>query len=245
MFRNLVKTFVIVLSLLSVSCSLTSTRLHPTLEQELKLIDSVVVIPPRVAITLVTLTGEDERMTEKETTFSQEISTIAKKALQEKGYQVVDYDVAGQISSDEEFAYVIQQIQDGFDQAGKDLKLGLSLSETEAKTLKASVGESVNILAERSQADAILLTRFTGFDKSGGHVAKDIGISILVGVLTLGAVVPVSEISGATTQAALIDATTGEILWANSSAGVLSSKISNAVMSTIPDDIDDIAQQDE
>ncbi len=41
------------------ACTTTSTRTHPTLAQELMLVDSVVIIPPDVEITLITLTGEN------------------------------------------------------------------------------------------------------------------------------------------------------------------------------------------
>lgn len=54
----------------------------------------------------------------------------------------------------------------------------------------------MNIVAEKSGADAILLMRYAGFDKSGGYVAKDVGTSLLVAVMTMGTVIPTKQTSG-------------------------------------------------
>jgi hypothetical protein len=235
---RLVKCLIITISLVVVGCSTTTTRLHPTLDQELKLIDSVVIIPPRIAIELVTFTGENERMSEREQEFGQTISSKARDELVLKGYNVVDYDIGDQMQGNEDFAYVISQIQDNFDQASKDLNLGKPLSQEKASSLKGSVGDVVNVVAEQAGADALLLIRYNGFDKSGGQVAKDIGTSVLVAVLTMGSVVPVQQKSGAVIQAALIDTTTGEVLWADTSAGILSPNIVDTVMNSMPSDVD-------
>jgi hypothetical protein len=113
-----------------------------------------------------------------------------------------------------------------------------TISEKESKKIQISVGEAVNVISEKSGADAILLLRFSGFDKSSGYVAKDVGTSLLVTVLTLGTVVPVSAASGAITEVALIDGVTGDVLWADVKYGGLNSDVGDTIMNAIPDDID-------
>jgi hypothetical protein len=69
-------------------------------------------------------------------------------------------------------------------------------------------------------------------------VAKDVGTSLLVTVLTAGTVVPVSTASGAITEVALIDGVTGDVLWADVKYGGLNSSTGAKIMNAIPDDID-------
>jgi len=219
------------------SCTTTtSTRRHPTLTEQLEYIDSVVVIPPRVEIEYVTLTGENERLTEQEDTIRIQLIQMAEHRLTSRGYHVVEFDFEGAIKSNEEFAYTVTQVREEFDQAKKELQLGKGLTIEEATTLKASIGEVVNVVAEETGADAILLMRYEGFEKSKGYKSKDIGTSILVGILT--GIVPVAAPTGAITEVALIDGATGDVLWADIMGGVLGTSVAATAMSTLPIDVD-------
>lgn len=186
----------------------------------------------------MTLTGENERITSKETEIKRQLLSIAKGELKEGGYEVIEHDFDKTIEEDEEFAYLVNEINNGFEQAKKDLQHGKALPPAEARKIKASVGEAVNVVSEASGADAILLVRYQGFQKSEGQIAKDVGTSVLVGVLTLGAVVPVQPTNGAFAEIALIDGTTGDVLWTDIRGGTLSSQIVDVAMDTMPDDID-------
>ena len=233
---NYLKILFLFLIVAVTGCATTSTRLHPTLEQELKQIEKVVIAPPDVRIVKVTLTGEDERIPDKEENYKQELLDIARRELAEGGYEVVDYDFATKLSEDEEFAYLVTQIREGFEQAKKDLQYGKQISEQEAQKIRTEVGEAATIVAGESGADAILLLTYSAFVKSGGHVAKDIATSFLVGILT--GMAPVSSSSGAVTEVALIDGTTGEVLWTDIRQGAFKPELADTAMSTLPDDID-------
>ncbi len=93
-------------------------------------------------------------------------------------------------------------------------------------------------MATKSGADAILLMRYSGWDKSGGHVAKDIGISLLVAVLTSGMVMASFPTEGAMTEAALIHGKTGEVLWADIKGGALDAAAADVMMDSMPHDVD-------
>lgn len=226
------------LVLLVSACATTTTRTHPELDRELLNVDSVVVAPPRVEIQYITLTGEDERMEELEEATRTQLVYRAENALRQRGFEIVEFDFERAIAEDEEFAYTVTQIREGFEKAKEDLSLGKPLPEEEAKKIQISVGEAVNIVASRTGADTILLMRYQGFDKSGGHVAKDVGTSLLVGILTLGAFVPIYATKGAVTEAALIDGATGDVLWADIRGGTLDPAIADKILETMPHDVD-------
>ena len=219
-------------------CVTTTTRTHPTLEEQLHHVNSVVIIPPRVEIEYRTLTGENERLTEKEDTIRAQLIQIAERELRVHGYDIIEFDFESALENDEEFAYTVTQIREGFEKAKEDLQLGKQVSPEQAKKLKISVGEAVNVVATESGADAILLMRYAGFDKSDGHVAKDIGTTLLVGILTGGGVLMTSPTSGAVTEVALIDGVTGDVLWADIKGGVLNAAVADYTMDTLPYDVD-------
>jgi hypothetical protein len=219
-------------------CATTTTRTHPALEEELQHINSVVIAPPRVEIEYVTLTGENERLTDREESIRTELVAIAQRELSEHGYEIIDFDFDSAMENDAEFAYTVTQIREGFDKAKEDLQLGKQVSPEQANKLKISVGEAVNVVAAESGADAILLIRYAGFDKSDGYVAKDVGTSLLVGILTAGSVIMTSPASGAVTEVALIDGVTGEVLWADIKGGYLNAAVADRAMDSLPHDVD-------
>ena len=219
--------------LLAAGCATTTTtRTHPTLEEQLHHINSVVIAPPRVEIEYVTLTGENERKTEQEESIRAQLVAIAEGALTAHGYEIVEFDFDGAMENDEEFAYTVTQIREGFDNAKEDLKFGKPIAEEKAKNLKISLGEAASIVAAESGADAILLIRYSGFDKSDGYVAKDVGTSVLVAVLSMGIVLMTSPTSGAITEVALIDGITGDLLWADVKGGFLNATPAIQAMGT-------------
>jgi hypothetical protein len=225
-------------ALLVGGCETTTTRTHPTLEEQLHHVDTVVVIPPRVEIEYVTLTGENERMTEEEDVIRSQLITIAERELRAHGYNVAPFDFENALEQDDDFAYLVTQIREGFDKAKEDLGLGKPVSVEQAKKLAISVGDAATIVAAQTGADAILLMRYSGFDKSDGHVAKDVGTSVLVGILTMGQYIPISMASGAFTEVALIDGTTGELLWADVKGGALNAGVADHALDTMPHDLD-------
>ena len=222
------------------ACGTTTTRTHPDIAEQLKSIKRVVVAPPEIEVTLITFTGENERIEEVESQIRTELLTIARKELEEGGYQVVDFDFEAAKQEDDTLAYSITEFVSGYDNAKEELQHGKAISLDEANSIRASLGEAATRVAAAADADAVLLIRFGGFQKSGGQVAKDVGTSILVGVLTLGAVIPIQPASGAFTEVALVDGYTGDVLWTDIRGGALGSELTDSLMDQLPDDIDGI-----
>lgn len=236
-----IKILTLLLAVLFVSaCSMTTSRQHPTLHDELKRVDSVVIVPPAVTIELLTLTGENERLTEKEQEIKLKLTDMAKTRLKEQGFDIVDFDFEQALVENEDFAYAVTQVREGFSQAKKDLEFGRPLAKEKASEVRASVGEAANMLQAMSGADAILLISFNGVDKSSGHVAKDVATGVLIGVLTMGAVVPVPAKSAGVTEVALLDGVSGEVLWADTFSGPLSESLVKTAMVSMPADVDEV-----
>lgn len=224
--------------LLASACAITTTRTHPELNEQLQHIDTVVIAPPRVEITQLTLTGENERLLELERMIRQELVALAEARLRERGFEVLPFDFDAAMQENDEFAYTVTQIREGFEKAKEDLQLGQPIAPEKANKLAVSLGEATNIVAARTGADAILLLRYQGFDKSSGYVAKDVATSVLVAVLTAGQIVPYKPAEGAITEAALVDGATGEVLWADIKGGKLNAAIAGNTMDTLPQDMD-------
>lgn len=235
------KICTVLISLALVGCANTTSRTHPTLDQELLQVERVVIAPPDVEVTLITFTGENERMTTVEESLSLELMTLSQSFLTNQGYEVVEFDFAAARAEDAELATLLGDFNAAYDQAKKDLKAGQMISEAEASSVRSTLGEAAILVADEADADAVLLVRFAGFDKSEGQVAKDLGTSILVGVLTMGTVVPIMPTSGAVMEVALIDGGTGDVLWTDMKQGNLSAAVTNQVMATLPEDIDEAA----
>ncbi|GAB1260836.1 hypothetical protein [Aurantivibrio plasticivorans] len=229
---------------LLVGCSATTMRSHPTLTQELERIDSVVIAPPIIEVQLMTLTGENESIPEKEEEISNYINEHIRLRLVEQGFDVVEFDFENAKLEDPGFAYTITKLQEGYDEVKEELQIGRALSNAKASELKSYIGDAIHTVQAKTSADAILITRFSGFQKSGGYVAKDAGTSILIGILSGGTYIPIQQASGAGFEAALVDGYTGELLWADSRNGALSGALSNAVFAKLPIDVDPVLASD-
>ena len=225
-------------------CSTTTARTHPDIEAQLKAVKRVVIAPPEIEVTLITFTGENERITATEETIRREVLNITKRELEAGGYEVVDFDFAAAKQQDETLATLITDFVTGYDNAKEELQHGKAISLEEAKNIRASLGEVATRVAAAAEADAVVLVRFGGFEKSEGQIAKDVGTSLLIGVISLGTVIPIQPTSGAFTEVALIDGYSGDILWTDIRGGALSSELTDILLDQLPDDIDDAVVAD-
>ncbi|MBK6509342.1 MAG: hypothetical protein IPG06_07675 [Haliea sp.] len=141
-------------------------------------------------------------------------------------------------------ATLITDFVTGYDNAKEELQHGKAISLEEAKNIRASLGEVATRVAAAAEADAVVLVRFGGFEKSEGQIAKDVGTSLLIGVISLGTVIPIQPTSGAFTEVALIDGYSGDILWTDIRGGALSSELTDMLLDQLPDDIDDAVVAD-
>jgi len=235
-------SFLAISALITTGCATTTTnvRQHSTLESQLIDVDSVLVVTPAVTIEKINFSDQNERMTELENDLKQQLITLANEKLTEKGFEVVKFDIEKAIEEDEQLAYAVTQAREGFQEAKKTL-YDSSLTQQQMQNFKVSVGTAVNIVSEKSGADAVLLLHYSGQRKSGGSVAKDIAVGVLVGLLTGYA--PVSSFEASIVEAAFIDGVTGDVLWSNIyNSQALNIQPAKLLMDSFPQDIDSITQ---
>jgi len=216
------------------ACSNTSVRQHQDFYETARSIDSVIIVPPEVVVELVTFTGENEQLVEREATVKSCLVSLAKQRLESHGLRVIDFDFLKAIESDEEFAYALTQCREAFKAAQKDLYSGDRVSEDDKDKFQASIGPVVNAIVEKTGAESMLLMEYYGFEKSGGMIAKDVAVSVLLALLTGS--VPVQATEGAALQVSLIDTVGGDVLWTNSkSAQEIDSSLLNIALEELPD----------
>jgi len=216
----------------------TNVREHPTLESQLLDIDSVLIATPMVTIERINFADANERITELESEIKSSLIDLATNRLQEKGYSIVDFDMEKALEEDDKLAYAVDQAREGFKEAKKTL-YGESLSEDEKRKFQVSVGSAVNIVAQKSGADAILLMHYIGSKKSGGSVAKDIAISVLLGVLTGYVPTGAGAMESSVVEVVFIDGVSGDVLWSNIlGASKLDVMGADMAMREFPEDVD-------
>lgn len=225
------------LSLLVSACANNTTvRQHQDYASLANDISSVVIVPADVDIELIAFDGDNEELSEDEQAIRQEIESMAQKRLAEEGLTVVDFDFATEMANDEEFAYAVTQCKEAWTAAKNEMYTAGLVSEDKKSDFQTSLGPVANSILEKTGAESILLMHYQGAKKSAGMIAKDAGISILVGVLTAGAVVPIQATEGASIDVALVETAGGRVVWANRKAlGAVDSNIATLALAELPD----------
>ncbi|MDN3637250.1 hypothetical protein QWY82_00390 [Simiduia curdlanivorans] len=222
--------------LISACVSNTSVRQHQDYADIAKEVSTVVIIPPDVDIELVAFDGDNEELTEDQLLIAAEITAQAKGKLKSEGLTVIDFDIAGEMLADEEFAYAVTQCTEAWNAAKQELYVTGFVSEEKKSSFQTSMGPVANAIAEKTGADSMLLMHFQGAKKSAGMIAKDVGTSVLVGVLTMGAVIPVQNTEGATLDIALVETAGGRLIWSNRKAlPQVSSALAGHALQELPD----------
>ncbi|SMF24583.1 hypothetical protein SAMN02745866_01605 [Alteromonadaceae bacterium Bs31] len=200
---------------LTAACTNTTVRQHQDYEQIAQNISSVVIIPPEVSIELIKFDGDNEELIDEQKAIAAEITAIAKQRFEEEGLSVIDFDIAAAAAEDEDFAYAVTQCSEAWGAAKSELYAQGMVSDSKKSSFATSLGPVANAIAEKSGAESIFLMHYQGSKKSSGVVAKDVGASILVGILTAGAVVPIQNTQQAFVDLALVESDSGKIVWSN------------------------------
>src|SRR5262249_6230594 len=90
------------------------------------------------------------------------------------------------------------------------------MPESRALAYRHTLGPEIVQVAKLAATDALVFVQLRVAKRSSGDIAAETAKKVLIGVLTLGMFVPPKDASGwATLQMALIDGTTGDVLWGN------------------------------
>ena len=189
---------------------MTMARVHPELEARRSRVARAAVLPPETKFVLVTFKGDNPRMSAEEGNAKAVLPGMIAAKLREHGLVVDERGVA----SSSDLRFQATELQATFDQALGDLFA--TAPAREASQVSRSLGPQAARVADPLGVDALAVVRIEGYSKSGGEVAKDVAKSVAGAILTLGILIPVpSPMSGATIVCALIDGSTGDVLWTN------------------------------
>ncbi|QDF74068.1 MULTISPECIES: hypothetical protein [Shewanella] len=231
-----INLFFACLVLFITGCTNTAVRHHQDYQEAAKNVGSVVIFPADVEVELIVFDGDNERLTEKEDLIRAELHSIAKTKLEQENLKVIEFNFKQEAENDENFAYAVTQVKEAWNLAKQEMYKKGVVSEKNKADFQTNLGSILNFVAEKTNADSALLIHFNAYEKSDGVIAKDVTTSILVGLLTAGAVVPVQATQGSFIDVALIETTSGKILWANRRVGAAAnSSVADGVLKELPD----------
>jgi len=204
----------LVLAPLASGC-FTTVRQDPDFLKRRAAIKSVAVIPPEVKILELAFKGDNERLREDEKAIEACFPGVIEKALAEQGFTVKESGLDEKaFEEDPDLRFETTKIKEGFDQALKEMYKKDFMWKSKALKYERSLGPDVNQFADLAGADALFFAELDGFEKSSGERKKDVFMAVLLSAAAMSYVEPEPE-RGASIYVALVDGTTGDILWAN------------------------------
>jgi hypothetical protein len=199
---------------------LTTVRRHPDFEQRMASISTVAVIPPEVQIVEIAFKGDNKRLTDEEEAIEHCLTEAVERQLRILGFTVKKSLLDEEhFEEDSDLRFETTQIKEAFGKALDEMYEKEQMWKSKARKYERSLGPDVNRFADHAEVDALVFSRMLGFSKSGGEQAKDVFMAVAIGV-ALGAYVQPAPSEGLILQVALVDGTTGDILWANTASVV-------------------------
>ncbi len=201
---------------LAISGCTTTTRKHPEFTARRAQMASVAVVPPQVEMTLVVFKGDNQPLPEETAKIQRRLPDLIAAQLRQHGFTVKDAGLDEEhFAAQPDLRFQTTQVQSAFARANEEMFKVAAMQKSEAEACKLSLGPDVNQLSEHADADGLVFAKMSGFKKTGGEITKDVAMTVLIAAATLGSVIPVQPTKGASLQIALVDGTTGDILWAN------------------------------
>ena len=221
--------FLILLTVIvTTACSTTTVRQHPNFATNPGAIKTISMLPTDVTVTKLVLNGENEPIYDKQEYISNYLNTQFKDSLNQKGFTVSVIKSEQFNEQDENFSFNVEQVKKAYDTISLEIYKTRAMKTEQAHQMSQSVGEMVNEITSLTNSDALLITKYVGYQKSGGTVAKDVAASVLFTLLT--GTTPVSATKGGYFEMALIDGVSGDVLWTNASGGDL---IEHSLINTV------------
>jgi len=183
-------------------------RVHPDFKARHQTLHTVTCLPPDVQVQKVTFTGAYEPMHELYPQVKEYTVAALQQIFEKKGYwwQPLDFSEEA-LQQDPELRTTLYTLQKVYEEVLK------GIAKRQQKRFTYTLGSEVNLVADRANADALLLVKWQAYKKSGGEIAKDVVKSVLIAAATLGSVIAIAPTSEAMASVALIDGNTGDVLW--------------------------------
>lgn len=198
-------------------CATTSVRQHPDFVNASRAVKTIAVLPPDVEFVRITFNGDNERDSKAEAEIKDRLSSDLKTLLEQRGYTANTSLTERLNGTDKQLGFEYENLKMAYAQASKELYEKNKVPVNESTNFNVSVGPVANTFSAAGSADALVYVRYRGFDKSGGQMAKEIVGAALLAVLT--GVAPISSATGGRIELAVIDGTSGQVLWTNTFSG--------------------------
>ena len=169
---------------------------------------SVALLPPEAEIEYMQFNADNTRMSNEENKVIAVIINGAPKILASKGYTFAPFP-----TKHPDNAFQLERVRQEIKTAMKEMYKTAKINQDEAFKTNKTIGPDVNLFADLTKADLLLYIDYEGYEKSTALATKDIPGDIFLGILTAGASVTPNQAGLA--KLALIDGTTGDVLWAN------------------------------
>jgi hypothetical protein len=200
-------------SFILISCaSNTTVRQHPDYKVRIVSTKTAMLVPPETEVVFKSSQGST-MLPEDGAKAANDLRTLVAAELSQRGFQVksreIQMDAVGITNEKPSDATAFRHMYD-------QLEMYEKLPESLAFSYRNTLGPEVILLAKQAGVDSLVFVRFRMWKRSGSDNAAESGTKLLIGMATLGLVVPPKNPSGAAMlQIALVDGASGDVLWGN------------------------------
>ena len=191
----------------------TRVRLHPEFVNNPESVNSIALLPLDCHVKYYDLSDENTNHPGREREIDSLIAPLIPKILESQKYDVQTRSIPPDSQDSTDFLEWVAEMRASHAASLLDMYPRGNISMEEVLNFPGQVSPEVVSNYTGPETDAFLLVKYSGFKRSSGAMAAGLGGGIALGVLTGVAVIPYPE--GGTMQAALVDATSGNILWHN------------------------------
>jgi len=203
----------IVLAFLLTGCAQSGIRQLPAFADATRPVERIAVLPPQVTHTLVGIRGAGSRHPALEPAIAEQVLQSVTSALEQRGYPVSTDLIVRIAQQDEVLAPAFDRLRAAYRADRDALDDAAMLSEETSSRFRDALGPAAGVLAKAGDADALVMVRFDGIEKSSGKVTTEVMASALLAAAIGYVSVPASDLG--TIEVVLIDGRTGDILWRN------------------------------
>jgi len=199
------------------SCAANTTvRQHPECKVRFAAAKTAMLVPPESEVVFKSSQGST-KLPEEAAKAAKDLSALVAAELSQRGFQVKSGEI--QVSSvdnmDDNPAHATA-VKGMYDRLALEMYGSYTMPESQALAYRYTLGPEAAELAKQAEAGSLVFVRLRMWKRSGGDNAAETGKNLLIGMATLGMVVPPKNPSGAAVlQVVLVDGSTGDVLWGN------------------------------
>lgn len=191
----------------------TRLRLHPEFVENPQSVNSITVLPIECHVQYYDLSDENRNHPGRENEIDSLVMPLIPKILESQKYQVTTLSLSADSLDSTDVQNWVADMHASHAASLPRMYPRGDISMEEILNYAGHISADIVGWYPGEETDAYLLVQYSGFKRSPGALAAGMGGGIVLGVLTGVVVIPLPE--GGTMQAALVDATSGNILWHN------------------------------